>query len=154
MNWTSKTNLAPLKISRLHDKIGQGLVTYGTLNKNYHYISLHMESSDILSDFLMRCLQLQTGTPTEILVYLVWSPNNHCWRTHVLVEPSLTKMVNNIRHTNRPLQPSSVVFCSRFIIGPRIKMVTINAMFFKWSHGWKWSFSTSHREHKNCWHHC
>ena len=70
MNWTSKTNLAPLKLSCLHDKIGQGLVTYGTWNKNYHYYALHMESSDILSNFLIRCLQLQTGTPTEILAYL------------------------------------------------------------------------------------
>ena len=53
MNWTSKTNLAPLKLSCLHDKIGQVLVTYGTWNKNYHYYALHMESSDILSNFLI-----------------------------------------------------------------------------------------------------
>ena len=45
MNWASKTNLAPLKLSCLHDKIGRGLVTYGTLDKNYHYYARHMESS-------------------------------------------------------------------------------------------------------------
>ena len=58
----------------------------------------------------------------------------------VLVEPSLTEMVNSIRHTNRPCRLSWVVFRSRFTIGPRINMGTLNAMFFKWSHDWKWSY--------------
>ena len=55
MNWTSKTNLARLKLSCLHDKIDLGLVTYGTWNRNYHYYALHMEKSDILSDFIASC---------------------------------------------------------------------------------------------------
>ena len=76
MNRTSKTNLAHLKLSCLHDKIDLGFVTYGTWNRNYHYYALNVESSDILSDFIMGCLQLQTGTPTEMLVYPVWSPNS------------------------------------------------------------------------------
>ena len=49
----------------------------------------------------------------------------------VLVEPSLTEMVNSIRHTNRPCRLSWMVSHSRFTIGPRINMGTLNAMFFK-----------------------
>ena len=55
MNQTSKTNLAHLKLSCLHGKIDLGIVTYGTWNRNYHYYALHMESSDILCDFIMSC---------------------------------------------------------------------------------------------------